>query len=453
MPVDGIPSDKAPPAGDNRRLDSWKEIAGYLGRDERTAQRWHRLYRMPVYHFPGNRRGRVYAFRHELDAWLAGRAEDSITPPPGTLWAESPVRPRPGWRGIAAIGLLAAAAAVLVIWLMGARASGAPAGVRFTGNQLEAYDHRGVALWRYELPGVAAEVVAEGLPPAFQSFRMLDVAGDGTRELVGIAGYLEPGTSKNWHAALLRFSPDGVLRHRYEPALTLRFGGQSYSAPWSVFDYLPALEGAPRNRGYILAVNHSPWWPAAVVRLLGNGTEQVRFVNAGWIYRLARLETPEGKFLLAAGTNNEYRHAALAVLAEPLLSGCSPQTPGGPYAPENCPAGEPHRYFLLPPTELSRLVSTHAPFVNRLLTTADTIHIFTVETRETEERISGAIYEFDTAFRLRAVRRMDAYWAEHDRLHREGRTDHSADACPERIAPALPLEWVAGRWRTVYIEP
>jgi hypothetical protein len=452
MPVDRIPSNKATPATESGRLDSWKEIAGYLGRDERTAQRWHRLYGMPVYHLPGNRRGRVFAFRREMDTWLASRAENSVTPPPGALRAE-PAHPRAGWRGVAAIGLMAAAAAALAIWLAGASASGAPAGVRFTGNQLEAFDHRGVALWRYELPGVAAEVVADGLPPISQSFRMLDFAGGETAELVGIAGYLEPHTNMNWHSALLRFSPDGVLRHRYEPALTLRFGGRNYSATWNVFDFLPVEDEAPRNLGYLVAVNHSPWWPAAVVRVLRDGTEQVRFVNAGWIYRLARLETPQGRFLLAAGTNNEYKHAALAVLAEPLLSGCSPQAPGGPYAPESCPAGEPHRYFLFPPTELSRLVSKHTPFVNRLLTSPDRLHIFTVETRETEERISGAVYEFDTAFRLRAVRRMDAYWAEHDRLHREGRIDHSADACPERTAPPLPLEWVAGRWRTVPIEP
>jgi hypothetical protein len=453
MPVDRIPSDKAAAAADGDRLDSWKEIACYLGRDERTAQRWRRIYRMPVHHYPGNRRGRVYALPSELDAWLASRAKDSITPPPGALRAAPRPRTRAGWRRIAVLGLIAAAVTALALWLTGARASGTPAGVRFAGNQLEAYDDRGRALWNYELPGVAAEVVADGLPPFPRSFRMVEVAAEGTRELVGIAGYRNPGTNSDWHSALLRLSPDGALRHRYEPALALRFAGRTYSAPWKVLDFLPVQSGAPENHGFLVAVAHSPWWPSAVVRVLRDGTEQLWFVNAGWIYRLARLETPEGRFLLAGGTNNEYKHAALAVIAEPLQSGCSPQTPGGGFEPESCPIGEPHRYFLFPPTELNRSVSTHAPFVNRLLTGKEAVHVFTQETSGSDESVSAAIYEFGRDFRLRSVRRVDAYWLLHDRLQREGRINHSADTCPERVAPPLPLEWVAGRWRTLEIEP
>jgi tetratricopeptide (TPR) repeat protein len=50
------------------RLDSWKEIAGYLRRGLRTVQRWERAAGLPVRRVaPG--RGAVYAFRADLDAW------------------------------------------------------------------------------------------------------------------------------------------------------------------------------------------------------------------------------------------------------------------------------------------------------------------------------------------------------------------------------------------------
>jgi TolB-like protein len=57
------------------RLDSWKEIARYLGREVRTAQRWSLARGFPVHHLPGGKRPRVFALRSEIDAWLQGEAQ------------------------------------------------------------------------------------------------------------------------------------------------------------------------------------------------------------------------------------------------------------------------------------------------------------------------------------------------------------------------------------------
>src|SRR5438445_13004120 len=62
------------------RLDSWKEIAAYLKRDVTTVQRWEKREGMPVHRHVHDRRGSVYAFSSELDAWVQsrrpGRAEE-----------------------------------------------------------------------------------------------------------------------------------------------------------------------------------------------------------------------------------------------------------------------------------------------------------------------------------------------------------------------------------------
>lgn len=59
------------------RLDSWKDIAAYLGRDLRTVQRWENERRLPVHRLPGGDKPRVYALPSELDAWLrTSPAED-----------------------------------------------------------------------------------------------------------------------------------------------------------------------------------------------------------------------------------------------------------------------------------------------------------------------------------------------------------------------------------------
>jgi len=55
------------------RLESWKEIAAYLKRGVRTVQRWERTEGLPVHRHHHDKRGTIYAFRHEIDAWLDQR--------------------------------------------------------------------------------------------------------------------------------------------------------------------------------------------------------------------------------------------------------------------------------------------------------------------------------------------------------------------------------------------
>src|SRR5260370_9864077 len=54
-------------------LDSWKEIATHVKRDVSTVQRWEKREGMPVHRHVHDKRGSVYAFSSELDAWLQSR--------------------------------------------------------------------------------------------------------------------------------------------------------------------------------------------------------------------------------------------------------------------------------------------------------------------------------------------------------------------------------------------
>src|SRR5687768_14512394 len=55
------------------RLDSWKEVSAYLGRSIRTVQRWEATAGLPVHRLAHEKRGSIYAYRHELDAWWSAR--------------------------------------------------------------------------------------------------------------------------------------------------------------------------------------------------------------------------------------------------------------------------------------------------------------------------------------------------------------------------------------------
>jgi len=113
------PPPSVKPSGD--RLDSWKEIATYLGRDVTTVQRWEKREGMPVRRHQHDKMGSVYASRAELDAWTRSRnpqaAQENETstasaqlPAPPSASATS--TPQTRWRSIL---LLIAAAVVLAI--------------------------------------------------------------------------------------------------------------------------------------------------------------------------------------------------------------------------------------------------------------------------------------------------------------------------------------------------
>jgi hypothetical protein len=58
---------------ERRILNSWKEIAGYLGRGVRTVQRWEAQLGLPVHRPAGKEHSAVLAFSSELDEWLDSR--------------------------------------------------------------------------------------------------------------------------------------------------------------------------------------------------------------------------------------------------------------------------------------------------------------------------------------------------------------------------------------------
>ena len=66
----GTAMEQNEPEGHSEVLNSWKEIAVYLGRGVRTAQRWERELQLPVRRPRERSRSAVIAFRSELDRWL-----------------------------------------------------------------------------------------------------------------------------------------------------------------------------------------------------------------------------------------------------------------------------------------------------------------------------------------------------------------------------------------------
>lgn len=91
---------------DADRLDSWKEIARYLGKSVRTAIRWSQDEGMPVYRHAGSTHGPVYAYRSEIDAWIHSNRS-----------ASPQASQKPLFLRIGALAILVLITAVAVLWL------------------------------------------------------------------------------------------------------------------------------------------------------------------------------------------------------------------------------------------------------------------------------------------------------------------------------------------------
>jgi serine/threonine-protein kinase len=76
------------------RLDSWKEIAAYLKRDIRTAQRWERQEGLPVHRHVHDERGTAFAYSGEIDQWLDERTRhDAGAAPAASAVGSAPTPP------------------------------------------------------------------------------------------------------------------------------------------------------------------------------------------------------------------------------------------------------------------------------------------------------------------------------------------------------------------------
>src|SRR5882672_2705545 len=82
MSVQAISDPKGHPGSRSRRLEAWKEIASYLGRDVTTVRRWEKREGLPVHRLHHSKLGSIYAYTKELDTWRNERAPAAASDAP-----------------------------------------------------------------------------------------------------------------------------------------------------------------------------------------------------------------------------------------------------------------------------------------------------------------------------------------------------------------------------------
>ena len=134
------------------RLETWKEVAGFFRRDERTVKRWEATRGLPIHRFPGGGKSRIYAEVHELEAWRRGK-RPGLEPVLTRLVAglRRPLAVSPLILSLA-LGLLAVGA--VVIWRLAPPPSRPP----LAAEQLYVL---GMEDWRRRTPDAMARAVGE----------------------------------------------------------------------------------------------------------------------------------------------------------------------------------------------------------------------------------------------------------------------------------------------------
>lgn len=452
----------APTPAPPDRLDSWKEIADYVGRDVRTAIRWERDRGLPVHRVPGGRRGAVFAYRGEIDEWLRrgeAIAERSVAGPDEARRTEAD--PSTGHRrsGLRVRWLVGASSVVVIVFLatLGARwwrtASPSPAGsaralakLEYGPREIVARAEDGSTVWRFTPPRPIATVyLGDATTPWYA---IADLDGDGRAEAVASvpiqAANPVPGQDLAEDELICFSSTGSVLwKTRFEDDLSFR--GGRFGPPWTAGRVVAFRSPAGARIAWSLA--HHTWWPSPLVVFDATGRRVSTFVHAGSIRSLRVVEVEGRAVVLAGGVSNAYRAAFLAVLEGEAVRGHGPVPHGSPFECLACDDALPRRYFAFPPSDINEATGLPYNFVSRILSFPPALEVFTREDGNESPRAEMS-FRFSMGFDLLDARSADSF-AAHEFYERAGKLDHPAARCPWYLHPPPVREWTPGGWRDI----
>ena len=424
------------------RLDSWKAIAAYLGRDTGTVRRWERTRGLPVHRVPGGKGSSVFAYKSEIDAWLQSAKEETPAElADSTEIAAAPaitvVAPRPStrWRW----PVVSAAIAIVLLlgwWMQRPRASVGEMDVTITREGVMARTMDGRELWQYAFD-------PEWRHPLSETSERLRVVGGNDP-----AVYFTTSNQDRRTDGLTEGGQFTSLTLRGRPRWTFRFddtltvGGKPYGSPWAVTAF-SILDASDRRR-LAVAAHHWHWGPSVVAILDDTGKRLGTYGNDGWIEQLQWLAPDR---LAIGGFSNSWDGGMVALIDPTRVDGQFPEKEPA-HQCQSCGANLPLRVVVMPRTEIN--LATHSRFNRAILErVGDRLTARTVEVPPMGQGVADAIYEFTPALDLVNASFSQRYWEVHDQLFAEKKLDHDRAACPDKDGPREVHVWSpATGWTT-----
>ncbi len=443
---------------DPGRLNGWKEIAGHLARGPRTVQRWEKLYGLPV-HRLGREGGEiVYAFRDEIDGWMASSAreratdEDGAEPSPAVAPPAGDGTPAPTsfarWVVPVLLAALAAAAVGTAVWRRGG-GSGAPrgeadprrqpSGWRLVNESLTVFDPGGALLFehRFGFP-LQGDLSSESWrdqdavqPPVV----IADLEGDGRSEVL-----VRTTAKVRSERRLFCFEADGRTRWVHQPTGTRRFGEDVYDEPWLAYRIF--LTPGPAAGKRVWAVfTHGLLFPTVLRELdPADGAVRREYWSNGYVDLVAEGSWAGRPVLFVGGTNNDFREASLAVFAADRVAGSTPALRPA-YACRDCAPGGPEALFLFPTLCAARWLGRQAAVVDAWVERGERVRVRVIQVGPPTSASSYYTLGPDGALVGAEISR--EFQAQHAQLERQGLLDHAFGAADDR--DMLPVRRWDGR--------
>lgn len=361
-------------------------------------------------------------------------------------------RPIPGLSRRSLLGgsaLVAAGSALLLTRLL--RRQPTIAGARIEENSLCGLDLAGRVVWRHRFSKffrTDLEAKYADLGRLVHRMDVVDFLGDGHRQVVFAAAFPRQGAPDD--EELFCFSSSGKLLWTWRPDLEVRLGSDRFQGPWLISDMVFVPDGSAPT--LYVSVHHWAWRPGLVVALRKDGAPKVVFVQSGHVYALHFVPDPSGGLVLAAGINNEYAAAAVAVLRVGERASRSPQSHGSRFEVLDGPTGAPAKYFLLPPSEITLAAGLPYNCATYFEEGGGVCHLYTRELWPPAHPFVQSIYTFNSSLEPGYVTYNDSYASVHQQLWREGKINHSIDKCPLLNRPVEVRRWEsASGWTTLSV--
>jgi len=344
---------------DRNILSSWKEIATYLNCSVRTCTRWEEKYGLPIHRIDRERGTTVYAYKSELDRWIATKAKkrsqflDII---PFRLNALK----------IVFLGFLITAVLLSLFFIPKIFIDRIPSDFHIENSTLYALNAEGKELWKFET-GVENLSGDEYYKKYFQyrrteeiEFRksllphiiIKDLTNDGKPEIVfSIQTQDEFGEGE-----LFCFDYKGNQLWKFTGGKVLKFGQKVISQDYRLYGFDVFDMNGDGNLEIAIISAHRIRFPTQLVILDSQGRKLGEYWNSGRLSDLQFMDLNEDgrEEILVSGCNNEYKKGVLIVFDTAHINGSSPQTDEKSICKE-LKSGTEKYYILFPRTDVDIL--------------------------------------------------------------------------------------------------
>lgn len=353
------------------KLNSWKEIAGYLDVSVRTAIRWEKQYGLPVHRIDNSVNARVFALKSDLDEWQLNRALDSR-------------QHRKIHKNILILFILVPVLVIFVFLFFSLFSKKPnPFDFRIERSTLIALGEKGNILWDYDfkIENLSSNDSyhnntnykrKEGYTRQLPCIIIQDFDNNKLSEV--LFGIKSPGEINE--GEIFYFNHAGKREWSIELGKELSLGSHTYHKTYALKGFFTRDIDNDGDLEIFVISRHRDEHPTQLLVLDHEGTKIGEYWNAGRLidYEFADLNRDGKEELLLVGVNNEYGKGVLIVFDVRNIEGASPQTRSD-YKFEKSNFGSEIYYLLFPRTVVDLVAQPSKESIN-LIEIKDNREIF-----------------------------------------------------------------------------